>query len=71
MKVIIDRFEGDLAVCERPDRTMLNIPRSSIPAKAKEGDVLIIRGDHIRLDSSETARRRKAIEEKMKKLWQK
>ncbi len=69
MQVIIDRFEGNFAVCEKPDRSMLNIPRNKLPAKAREGDVLIIEGDHIRLDSTATSERKKAIEEKMKDLW--
>lgn len=36
---IIDRFEGDIAVVEA-DETMLDIPRSQLPAEAQEGDVL-------------------------------
>ena len=71
MRVIIDRFEGDLAVCERPDRTMMNIPRNSLPPEAKEGDVLIIENNCISLDVTDTADRKKAVEERMRKLWRK
>jgi hypothetical protein len=69
MKVIIDRFEGDFAVCEKPDRTMLNIPKDKLPADAKEGDVLIINGEDIRVNSSATASRKKTIEKLMNDLW--
>ncbi len=69
MKVIIDRFEGSYAVAEKPDRTMLNIPKSKLPKDAKEGDVLIIEGEKIRIDTAGTAQRKKAVEDLMKDLW--
>lgn len=71
MKVTIDRFEGDFAVVEKPDRTMMNIRRNKIPADAKEGDVLTIEGDTIRVDASETAKREKVVGDIMKDLWKK
>lgn len=71
MKVIIDRFEDSIAVCEKPDRTMLNIPREKLPNGAKEGDVLDIEGENISLKSDETAQRKTAIENKMRKLRRK
>jgi hypothetical protein len=69
MQVIIDRFEGDFAVCERPDRTMMNIRRSALPTDAREGDVLEIERDSIRVNPDETARRKKAAEDAIKSLW--
>lgn len=69
MQVIIDRFEGDFAVCEKPDRNMIKILRSKLPAGAKEGDVITIKGENVRIDSAETARRRKAAEDMMKDVW--
>jgi hypothetical protein len=68
MQIIIDRFEGSLAVCEKPDRTMLNIPRIKLPPQAREGDVLIIEGENIRIDAAATASRKKAARQKMKDL---
>lgn len=41
MKGIIDRFEGDFAVCEI-DGQMKNLPRALFPEDAKEGDVFLI-----------------------------
>lgn len=69
MKVIIDRFEGDFAVCEKEDRKMIDIERNKIPAIAKEGDVLDIIDDKITIDSETTEKRRREIEELTKDLW--
>jgi len=69
MKVIIDRFEGDFAVCEKEDRKMIDIKRKKIPATAKEGDVLDITNDMITIDFKETEKRKKEIEELTKDLW--
>ena len=37
MRVIIDRFEGDFAVCEKENGEMLDSEKSKVPSKAKEG----------------------------------
>lgn len=70
MKVIIDRFEGNFAICEKEDRSMIDIEISEIPFAAKEGDVLDISGDLITIDTSETERRKREIEELTKDLWE-
>jgi len=69
MKVIIDRFEGGFAVCEKEDRKMLDIQREKVPNTAKEGDVLNITDDKITIDIEETKKRKKEIEELTKDLW--
>jgi hypothetical protein len=69
MKVIIDRFEGEYAVCEKEDREMMDIKRDCLPKEAKEGDVLHIEGDKIIIDVMETEKRKKEIEELTKDLW--
>jgi hypothetical protein len=69
MKVIIDRFEGDFAVCEKSDRTMLNIKKDRLPAGVKEGDTLAIEGDNLQVDHSRRTRKKKEIEEWMRNLW--
>lgn len=35
MKVIIDRFEANYAVCEEEDRTMIDIEKSKLPPGIK------------------------------------
>lgn len=69
MKVIIDRFEGKFAVCEKEDRTMIDIEKSKIPQESKEGDVLNIVDGEIFIDFEETNKRKKEIEELIKDLW--
>ena len=69
MKVVIDRFEGNYVVCEKEDRTMLDIAKDKIPDIAKEGDVLIISDNSIIIDKVETELRKKQIEELTKDLW--
>jgi hypothetical protein len=69
MKVTIDRFEGKFAICEKPDRTMVNIEKSILPVNAKEGDILVIEGDSIKIDTGGTAARKKSIDKLMNDLW--
>lgn len=44
MYVTIDRFEGEFAVVETEDNTMVNLPRCLL-TDAKEGDVVLIKVD--------------------------
>lgn len=41
MRVIIDRFEGNFAVVELEDGTMVNMPKILVP-NANEGDTVTI-----------------------------
>lgn len=63
MKIIIDRFEGDFAVVEMPDKTMYNLPTSLFP-NAKEGSVI-----SIEIDVAETRKRRASAEKLMDDVW--
>ncbi len=69
MKVVIDRFEGEYAVCEKENREMIDIKRHIIPKAAKENDVLEIEGDKVTIDLKETEKRKKDIDELTKDLW--
>ena len=69
MKVIIDRFEGHFAVCEKEDKTMIDIERSKIPAEAKEGDALLVEDNKIIIDEEETKKREERIKDLTKDLW--
>ena len=70
MKVIIDRFEGEYAVCEKEDRKMMNIEKNKLPSIAKEGDVLIIEGNDIKIGLKETFVKEKKIRKMMDNLWE-
>jgi len=65
MKVIIDRFEGEYAIVELPDRSTVDMPKKLIPQGAKEGDVL-----KIEVDKDETAKRKERIKKLMDELWE-
>lgn len=70
MKVIIDRFEGKYAVCETEEKKMMNIDKNLLPSEAKEGDVLDIEGDSIRLDTEMTMKRKKDIRRLVDEIWE-
>ena len=62
MRVIIDRFEKEFAVCEKDDMSMINILRLKLPQEAKEGDILLVDGDNIIVDIEATKIRRAELE---------
>lgn len=70
MKVIIDRFEGNFAVCECEDKAMINIERNKMPYGVSEGSVLVVDSDSIVFDEEETNLRRGRIEKMMDDLWE-
>lgn len=43
MKVIIDRFEGDYAVVELPNKTTVDMPLKLLEPGVKEGDIIEIK----------------------------
>jgi len=63
LKVIIDRFEGEFAIVEMPDKSFLQVPRQLF-VDAKESDVV-----SIAVDSLETERRKQHITSMMDKLF--
>lgn len=63
MTVIIDRFEGELAVVELPEGGFVSIPALLVP-DAKEGDAV-----RIEIDAEYTAKREQDIDDLFKKLF--
>lgn len=58
----IDRFEGDIAVCEKEDMTTINIPIRKLPSGVKVGNVLVVAQDGtMSIDEEEEKRRRERI----------
>jgi len=41
MKLIVDRIEGNFAVCEKEDKTMVDIPLADLPEDLREGSILV------------------------------
>lgn len=65
MKITIDRFEGDYAIVELEDMTIVDMPRQLMPKGAKEGDIL-----SIEIDANETKARKERIAKLMDNLWE-
>lgn len=65
--MIIDRFEGGIAVIECDDG-MLDISRDLLPINASEGDVIVLTDSGYIVDEPATAERRKAIAERFHRL---
>lgn len=71
MKLIIDRFEGDFAVCEvQAEKRMISLRRAELPAGAQEGSVLLVTDNVIALDQDETNQRKEKIKKLMDSLWE-
>jgi len=60
MQWIIDRFEGDIALCEREDGGLEQIPLAELPDRAREGSVLVKGGGGAWALDLETERERRA-----------
>lgn len=71
MRVVIDRFEGEFAVCEADEGNMINIEKSKLPEGAREGDVLEVTDDGISIASDATGRKKQDIEKLFRDLWTK
>jgi len=56
--MIIDRFEENLAVCEREDGSFEHIDRALLPTGAREGSVLTMRDGAWALDLEAERERR-------------
>lgn len=69
MKIVIDRFEGNYAVCETEEKKFIDIPKADIPEGAKEGDILMKTDKGYSIEKNETEEKRKAIKNRMNSLF--
>ncbi|MCG1011648.1 DUF3006 domain-containing protein [Tepidanaerobacter sp. GT38] len=65
MNLIIDRFEGEYAVVELPDKTLANIPKKALPEEAAEGDIITIT-----VNKRETEKQKEKIRKMADDLWE-
>lgn len=68
MRLIINRFKGHLAVCEKSDKSIVDIEIGKLPSDVKAGDVLIEKDGNYELDLNETEKRRKRVQSLMDDL---
>lgn len=70
--LIIDRIEGEYAVCENSNRTTKDIPLSLLPKEVKEGSVLIcLKDGTYTLSPTKEEERRKKLFEMQNQLFSK
>lgn len=69
--LIIDRIEGDIAICEDSGKNHLDIPMADISGSVKEGDLLYrnSNGSGYVVDSEETERRRRELFRRQSNLF--
>lgn len=67
--MIIDRFEGELAVIET-DGGMIGIDVSELPENAREGDVLVFENGRYAVDPEATEQRRKKASDRLRRLFE-
>ena len=68
-RLIIDRFEGKFAICEKEDRSHIQISIAQIPSDLKEGDCLLLyNSGKIVKDEDRTKSRKERITSLMEQL---
>ena len=66
----IDRFEGNIAVCEdRATKEMTNIKIENLPKGIKEGSILTYKNGEFFINKEKENEIEKRIKEKMNNLW--
>lgn len=66
---VIDRFEGEYAICVAETRETRQIPRSELPGSAREGEHIRFQNGIWAMDEEATRKGREALRERMNKLW--
>ena len=64
MRIIVDRFEGNIAVVELENGQMLDCPKALLPDNAKEGSII-----NITVDENATNEKLQKVTERMNKLF--
>lgn len=68
MRLIVNRIEGNLAVCEKSDKSMVDIELTKLPVDVREGDILIEKDGNYKLDLTQTEKRKKRVQDFMEDL---
>lgn len=71
MKYVIDRIEDNIVVCENLEtKEMIELDKSLLPEKIKDGNILIFENNEYKLDLNEEELRRQRIRERFNCLKQ-
>lgn len=66
---VIDRFEGETAVCITENRRVFTLPKHALPPSAREGFHICRENGVWRLEERETEKGRDALKKRMDALW--
>ncbi|MBD5465470.1 MAG: DUF3006 domain-containing protein [Lachnospiraceae bacterium] len=68
--LVIDRFEENIAVCEKEDKTVVKIPKYKLPLQVKEGDCITLdeKGVYV-IALEKTEEKKQEIHERFHKLF--
>jgi len=67
-RLVIDRFEGMVAVCEAENHTNISIPITLLPEGCREGDIITKAGTRYAIDQSATVTTKRRIDDKFNSL---
>lgn len=68
-RYIVDRIEGEYAVCETEDGQMENVALKELPETVTEGDLLVYEDGKYRVDPKATTTRKAQIQAKVNDLF--
>ena len=54
MKLTIAKLEGGFAVCKKENQTAIFVNRRDLPINVREGDVLVVVDNNIKIETAET-----------------
>ncbi len=69
MQLIVDRIEEEYAICEKEDRTMIELKLNTLPCGVKEGTVLNLENGKIFIDETETLNKKRAAQKLLDNLF--
>ena len=61
MRIIVDRIEGDIAVCELESGEMRDIALADLPVGVHDGSILLFENNTYTLDKETEAQRREKL----------
>lgn len=68
----IDRFEGDIAVCQdRETKEILNISKNNLPKDIEEGQILKLKNNSFEIDYDKTEEAQNRVKNKFDRLMKK
>lgn len=67
---VIDRLEGEYAVCEVPSGEMFSCKLRELPKGCSEGDVIVRSEGMLQIDQKSTALQKKKADVLVRQLWE-